>query len=37
MVREVATHLSGGVDSWMEEGLVFLYDHNGHSIMIREK
>lgn len=37
LVREVAGHLSGGVDSWMDEGLTFLYAHNGHSIMIREK
>ena len=37
IVREVAGHLSGGVDSWMDEGLRFLYDHSGHYIMIREK
>ncbi len=37
LVREVASHLAGGVDSWMEEGLTFLYEHSGHSLMIRER
>ena len=34
VVREVAKHSSGGLDSWMMEGLEFLNDHVGHSIVI---
>lgn len=32
--REVAKHSSGGLDSWMMEGLSFLDDHQGHSIVL---
>jgi hypothetical protein len=34
VVREVARHSSGGLDSWMMEGLVFLDEHAGHSVII---
>lgn len=34
VVREVARHSGGGLDSWMMEGLAFLDDHAGHSIII---
>ncbi len=34
IVREVARHSSGGLDSWMMEGLAFLEDHAGHSVGI---
>ncbi len=34
VVREVAKHSSGGLDSWMSEGLEFLNDHQGHSIVL---
>ena len=34
VVREVAKHVSGGLDTWMVEGLEFLDDHGGHSVVI---
>jgi len=34
VVREVAKHSSGGLDTWMMEGLSFLDDHLGHSIVV---
>jgi hypothetical protein len=34
VVREVARHSSGGLDSWMMEGLGFLDEHQGHSIVL---
>jgi len=34
VVREVAKHVSGGLDSWMVEGLDFLDEHGGHSVVI---
>lgn len=34
VVREVAKHSSGGLDSWMMDGLGFLNDHAGHSIIV---
>ena len=34
IVREVAKHGSGGLDTWMVEGLDFLDDHGGHSVVI---
>ena len=34
VVREVAKHSSGGLDSWMMDGLSFLDDHIGHSIVV---
>jgi hypothetical protein len=37
VVREVAKHSSGGLDSWMMEGLQFLNDHQGHSVMLVTK
>lgn len=33
VVREVARHSSGGLDSWMVEGMAFLDEHEGHSIV----
>jgi hypothetical protein len=37
VVREVAKHSSGGLDSWMMEGLEFLNDHVGHSVLVVTK
>ncbi len=34
VVREVAKHSHGGLDSWIVEGLQFLNDHQGHSIIV---
>jgi hypothetical protein len=34
VVREVTKHSSGGLDTWMMEGLSFLDDHSGHSIVV---
>ena len=34
VVREVAKHSSGGLDTWMMEGAAFLDDHSGHSIVL---
>jgi len=34
VVREVRRHLSGGLDSWMEEALSFLERHDGHSVVV---
>jgi hypothetical protein len=34
VAREVARHSSNGLDSWMMEGLDFLNDHVGHSIVL---
>ena len=33
VVREVARHSGGGLDTWMMEGLNFLDEHQGHSIV----
>ena len=37
VVREVAKHTHGGLDSWIVEGLEFLNDHQGHSIIVVTK
>lgn len=37
VVREVAKHSHGGLDSWIAEGLEFLNDHQGHSVMLVTK
>lgn len=34
VVREVARHLSNGLDGWMDEGLTFLNHHDTHSVVI---
>ena len=34
VVREVAKHASGGLETWMSEGLEFLNTHQGHSITL---
>jgi hypothetical protein len=34
VVREVAKHTSNGLDLWMSEGLDFINDHTGHSVII---
>jgi hypothetical protein len=34
VVREVAKHSGDGLDTWMMEGLEFLTDHTGHSIVL---
>ena len=37
VAREVARHLSSGLDSWMVEGLAFLDRHGGHSVVLSSK
>ncbi len=37
IVREVAKHVSNGLDLWMSDGLDFINDHAGHSITIVKK
>ena len=32
--REVAEHSSSGLDLWMSDGLRFLSDHRGHSVLV---
>ena len=34
VAREVAKHSSGGLDSWMNEGLEFLDKHEGHAVVL---
>jgi len=34
VAAEVAKHSSAGLDSWMTEGLEFLNQHRGHSILL---
>lgn len=34
IVREVSEHSSSGLDTWMNEGLAFLDDHRGHSVVV---
>jgi methionyl-tRNA synthetase len=34
VVREVARHSGDGLDSWMEDGLAFLNEHDGHAIIL---
>lgn len=34
VVREVASHLQSGVDTWMSDALEFLERHSGHSVVI---
>jgi hypothetical protein len=34
IAREVAKHSADGLDTWMMEGLKFLEDHAGHSIVL---
>jgi len=37
VVREVSRHSSGGLDLWMTEGLAFLDEHTGHSVILVRK
>jgi hypothetical protein len=37
VVREVARHLSSGLDGWMDEGLAFLDGHEGHSVVVVQR
>ena len=37
VVREVAKHSHGGLDLWITEGLDFLNEHQGHSIIVVTK
>jgi hypothetical protein len=37
VVREVAKHSHGGLDTWIAEGLEFLNDHQDHSVMVVTK
>ncbi len=34
IVREVAKHSGTGLDTWMMEGLAFLDEHQGHSLVL---
>jgi hypothetical protein len=34
VVKEVAGHMSGGLDQWMDEGMEFLDRHTGHSVTL---
>jgi hypothetical protein len=37
VVREVAKHSQTGLDTWIVEGLEFLNDHSGHSVLLVSK
>jgi hypothetical protein len=37
VVREVAKHSHGGLDTWIVEGMEFLNDHQGHSVILVTK
>jgi len=37
VAREVAKHSHGGLDTWIVEGLDFLNDHQGHSVILVTK
>lgn len=37
IVREVAQHMHGGLDSWMSEALEFLTNHHAHSVRLTRK
>ena len=37
IVQEVAKHVSGGLDTWMVDGLDFLDKHDGHSVVITQR
>jgi methionyl-tRNA synthetase len=37
IAREVARHVSSGLDLWIVEGLEFLERHVGHSVVITRK
>jgi hypothetical protein len=34
VLREVAEHSTSGLETWMSQGLVFLDEHRGHSILV---
>jgi hypothetical protein len=34
IVQEVAEHSTSGLETWMQQGLAFLDDHRGHSIVV---
>ena len=37
VAREVANHVSSGLDGWIMEGLEFLERHAGHSVIVARK
>jgi hypothetical protein len=37
VVREVAQHSASGLETWMNEGLAFLDEHRGHSVIVVSK
>jgi methionyl-tRNA synthetase len=37
VVREVAKHAHGGLDTWITEGLAFLDEHQAHSVYLTRK
>jgi hypothetical protein len=37
VVQEVARHVSGGLDTWIVDGLTFLERHEGHSVVVTER
>jgi len=37
VVREVAKHVQGGLDTWISEGMAFLERHHGHSVFVTRR
>ncbi|HEV3157562.1 MAG TPA: hypothetical protein VGZ00_09485 [Candidatus Baltobacteraceae bacterium] len=37
VAREVGRHLSGGLDTWIVEGLEFLDRHRGHGVSLARR
>jgi hypothetical protein len=37
VVEEVAKHVSGGLDTWIVDGLNFLDRHEGHSVVLTQR
>jgi methionyl-tRNA synthetase len=37
VVEEVSKHVSGGLDTWIVDGLDFLDKHNGHSVVVTQR
>jgi len=37
VAREVARHSSDGLDTWMMDGLEFLNEHQGHTLVLVSK
>ena len=37
VVEEVSKHVSGGLDTWIVDGLDFLDKHDGHSVVLTQR